>query len=97
MMDHLLLFIILALFAEILGTIGGFGSSSFFIPIATMFLDIHSVLGVTALFHVSIDCKWQFPLSINLPARWRSPAARWRCCLDQSESRALKDSFHIPC
>jgi uncharacterized membrane protein YfcA len=53
MMDHLLLFILLALFAEILGTIGGFGSSLFFIPIATLFLDIHSVLGVTALFHVS--------------------------------------------
>ena len=53
MMDYLLLFILLALFAEILGTIGGFGSSLFFIPIATLFLDIHSVLGVTALFHVS--------------------------------------------
>ena len=53
MMDHLLLFILLALIAEILGTIGGFGSSLFFIPIATLFLDIHSVLGVTALFHVS--------------------------------------------
>lgn len=53
MMDHLLLFILLALLAEILGTIGGFGSSLFFIPIATLFLDIHSVLGVTALFHVS--------------------------------------------
>lgn len=52
-MDHLLLFILLALIAEILGTIGGFGSSLFFIPIATLFLDIHSVLGVTALFHVS--------------------------------------------
>lgn len=53
MIDHLLLFILLALLAEILGTIGGFGSSLFFIPIATLFLDIHSVLGVTALFHVS--------------------------------------------
>lgn len=53
MIDHLLLFILLALLAEIFGTIGGFGSSLFFIPIATLFLDIHSVLGVTALFHVS--------------------------------------------
>ena len=52
-MDNLPLFILLALLAEILGTIGGFGSSLFFIPIASYFLDFHSVLGVTALFHVS--------------------------------------------
>lgn len=43
----------LALLAEILGTVGGFGSSLFFIPIASYFLDFHSVLGITALFHVS--------------------------------------------
>lgn len=52
-MDHLVLFICLALVAEILGTIGGFGSSIFFIPIAAFFLDFQSVLGITALFHVS--------------------------------------------
>lgn len=52
-MDHLYLFILLALIAEILGTIGGFGSSLFFIPIATYFLDFQSALGITALFHVS--------------------------------------------
>ncbi len=52
-MDNLALFIILALIAEILGTIGGFGSSLFFIPIASYFLDFHSVLGITALFHVT--------------------------------------------
>lgn len=52
-MDNLIIFILLALIAEILGTIGGFGSSIFFIPIAAYFLDFHSVLGITALFHVS--------------------------------------------
>tara|TARA_R110001583_G_scaffold25945_1_gene93723 strand:+ start:616 stop:1344 length:729 start_codon:yes stop_codon:yes gene_type:complete len=52
-LDHLLLFILLALLAEILGTIGGFGSSLFFVPIASFFLDFHSVLGITAIFHVS--------------------------------------------
>lgn len=52
-MDYLLLFIVLALIAEILGTVGGFGSSLFFVPIAAFFLDFHSVLGITALFHVS--------------------------------------------
>jgi len=52
-MDNLIYFIILALFAEVLGTIGGFGSSLFFVPIAGFFLDIHSVLGVTAVFHLA--------------------------------------------
>ncbi len=52
-MDNLSLFIFLALIAEILGTIGGFGSSLFFIPIASYFLDFESVLGITALFHIS--------------------------------------------
>ena len=52
-MDYLLLFILLALLAEILGTVGGFGSSLFFVPIASFFLDFHSVLGITAIFHVS--------------------------------------------
>ena len=52
-MENLGLFILLALLAEILGTVGGFGSSLFFVPIASYFLDFHSVLGITALFHVS--------------------------------------------
>ena len=51
--EYLLLFILLALLAEILGTVGGFGSSLFFVPIASYFLDMHSVLGITAIFHVS--------------------------------------------
>ncbi len=52
-MDNVILFILLALMAEILGTIGGFGSSVFFVPIASLFLDFQSVLGITAIFHVS--------------------------------------------
>lgn len=52
-MENLHYFILLALLAEILGTVGGFGSSLFFVPIASYFLDFHSVLGVTALFHLS--------------------------------------------
>jgi uncharacterized membrane protein YfcA len=51
-MEHLPLFIILALIAEILGTVGGFGSSLFFVPVAGYFLDFHSVLGITAAFHL---------------------------------------------
>ena len=51
--ENLPLFLLLAFLAEILGTVGGFGSSLFFVPIAAYFLDFHSVLGITALFHVS--------------------------------------------
>ncbi len=52
MIEHIFLFIALALIAEIIGTVGGFGSSLFFIPIASYFLDFHSVLGITAVYHV---------------------------------------------
>jgi len=46
------LFFTLALFAEIVGTIGGFGSSVFFVPMAGFFFDFKTVLGITAIFHV---------------------------------------------
>lgn len=48
-----LLFLILSLLAEILGTIGGFGSSVYFVPLANLFLDFKAVLGITAIFHLS--------------------------------------------
>ncbi|WP_010520759.1 sulfite exporter TauE/SafE family protein [Aquimarina agarivorans] len=47
------IFIILSIVAEILGTVGGFGSSVFFVPIANFFFDFKSVLGITALFHLA--------------------------------------------
>lgn len=50
---YLPIFILLSILAEILGTIGGFGSSVFFVPMASYFLDFQSVLGITALFHLS--------------------------------------------
>ena len=53
LLENLPLFVFLALIAEILGTVGGFGSSLFFVPIASYFLDFHTVLGITALFHVT--------------------------------------------
>lgn len=51
-MEGLPWFIFFALLAEILGTLGGFGSSLFFVPLASLFFDFHTVLGVTAIFHV---------------------------------------------
>lgn len=46
-------FLLLALFAEIIGTIGGFGSSVFFVPLGNFYFDFYSVLGLTAIFHLS--------------------------------------------
>lgn len=47
-----ILFYILTLIAEILGTIGGFGSSVFFVPMASWFYDFQAVLGLTAFYHI---------------------------------------------
>ena len=47
------LFLALSLLAEIAGTVGGFGSSVYFVPIANWFFDFASVLGITALFHLA--------------------------------------------
>lgn len=52
MLEKYYLFIILALFSEIIGTVSGFGSSILFVPIASMFFDFKTVLGITAVFHV---------------------------------------------
>ena len=51
--ERALLFLSLALLAEVAGTVGGFGSSVFFVPIANFFFDFESVLGITALFHLA--------------------------------------------
>lgn len=48
-----IIFLLLALLAEVVGTIGGFGSSVFFVPIGNFYFDFHSVLGLTAIFHLS--------------------------------------------
>ena len=51
-MDNLVLFFALALVAEIIGTVSGFGSSILFIPLAALFFDFKIVLGITSVFHV---------------------------------------------
>jgi uncharacterized membrane protein YfcA len=55
--DYFILFLVLAFLSEIIGTISGFGSSIFFVPIATLFYDFHTVLGITAVFHVFSNCS----------------------------------------
>lgn len=51
-MEKYFIFYVLALIAEILGTLSGFGSSILFVPLASYFFDVKYVLGITAMFHV---------------------------------------------
>lgn len=51
-MEKYWLFYLLALIAEVIGTVSGFGSSILFIPIASLFFDFKIVLGITAIFHI---------------------------------------------
>jgi uncharacterized membrane protein YfcA len=46
------LFLLLAFISEVLGTVTGFGSSILFVPVASLFFDFKTVLGITAVFHV---------------------------------------------
>jgi uncharacterized membrane protein YfcA len=48
---HELALIIIAFFSELLGTISGFGSSTFFVPTAQFFESFQLVLAITALLH----------------------------------------------
>ena len=49
---EIILFLLLALISEVAGTIGGFGSSVIFVPLAGFFFDFHTVLLVTGILHV---------------------------------------------
>jgi uncharacterized membrane protein YfcA len=46
------LFLIVALISEILGTVGGFGSSAIFVPLAGFFYGLQTVLAITSVLHV---------------------------------------------
>ncbi len=52
MVAELLLFFLLTLLSEILGTVGGFGSSLFFVSVAQFFFPFQAVLALTGLLHV---------------------------------------------
>jgi uncharacterized membrane protein YfcA len=47
-----LLFFLTALLSEIVGTVAAFGSSVFFVPLASFFFDFHQVLALTSILHV---------------------------------------------
>lgn len=46
------LFFVLAIVAEVLGTIAGFGSSTVFLPLALLFFDFPTALILVAIFHI---------------------------------------------
>ncbi len=48
----LVIFFALTLIAEVLGTLGGFGSSLFFVPLGQFFFDFQTVLALTGILHV---------------------------------------------
>lgn len=62
-----LLFLLITLLAEILGTIGGFGSSIFMVSISQFFFSFHTVLAITGLMHVFSNGSkmWLFRKHIN--------------------------------
>lgn len=72
------LFLLLAFLSELVGTIGGFGSSVFFVPLAGFFFDFQTVLAITAILHVFSNIaklilfhkgiSWRLLLLIGLPS-----------------------------
>lgn len=69
MRDINYVFLLLALVAEIIGTIGGFGSSVFFVPLGNFYFDFYSVLGLTAIFHLSSNLSKIFLFKKGLDKR----------------------------
>ncbi|HEK20470.1 sulfite exporter TauE/SafE family protein [Mucilaginibacter sp. 44-25] len=72
-MENYYSFIALALLSEIIGTVSGFGSSILFVPVASLFFDFKSVLGITAVFHVFSNLAkiYLFRQGINKTIAWR--------------------------
>ena len=72
-MGNAFLFFLLAFLSEIVGTVGGFGSSVFFVPLAGFFFDFKTVLGITGLLHVfsNIAKLILFRQDIQLKLIWK--------------------------
>lgn len=68
---------LLAILSELLGTIGGFGSSLFFVPLAQLLLPFQTVLALTGILHVFgninkiilffKEINWQIALRFIIP------------------------------
>src|SRR5262249_38930415 len=72
------LFFVTAFLAELFGTIAGFGSSVFFVPLAGFFLPFHQVLALTSILHVFSNVaklvlfgrhvRWRLLLLLGIPS-----------------------------
>ena len=86
-MTNAFLFLLLALLSEIVGTVGGFGSSVFFVPLAGFFFDFKTVLGLTGLLHVFSNIaklvffrqhiQWSLIWKIGIPSILLVIAGAW--------------------
>lgn len=71
-------FFILAFISEIVGTISGFGSSVFFVPLAGMLFDFKTTLALTGILHIFStsaqvimfrkDIDWKLMIKIGIPS-----------------------------
>ena len=71
------LFFLIAFFSEVIGTVAGFGSSVFFVPLAGLLFDFHEVLVLTSILHVFSNTaklvlfrqhvQWKLLLLLGLP------------------------------
>ena len=72
------LFLVLAFVSEVAGTVAGFGSSVFFVPLAGFFFDFHEVLALTSILHVFSNTaklvlfrgavQWRLVLLLGIPS-----------------------------
>jgi uncharacterized membrane protein YfcA len=72
-----ILFFLIAFFSEVIGTIAGFGSSVFFVPLAGFLFGFHDVLALTSILHVFSNAsklilfrqhvQWKLLLLLGLP------------------------------
>jgi len=72
------LFFLIAFFSEVIGTIAGFGSSVFFVPLAGLFFGFHDVLALTSILHVFSNAaklvlfgrhvQWKLLLLLGIPS-----------------------------
>ena len=72
------LFFLIAFVSEVVGTVAGFGSSVFFVPLAGMLFGFHEVLALTSILHVFSNTaklvffrehvQWRLLLLIGIPS-----------------------------
>jgi len=72
------LFFIIAFFSEVIGTLAGFGSSVFFVPLAGLLFGFHEVLALTSILHVFSNTaklvlfgrgvNWKLALLLGIPS-----------------------------